>query len=95
MINADAQKLCTIDVFQNFTSKLVQDMIYVKTHLDDLLILTKTSSTFKDHLIKLEMVLARLSTAGMRMNISISKFIVEQIEYLGYWITRQGLRNKV
>jgi hypothetical protein len=77
-------------------SKLVQDMEYVKTnYLDDLLILTKTSSTFKDHLIKLEMVLARLSIAGMRVNISISKFIVEQIEYLGYWITRQSLRNKV
>jgi hypothetical protein len=44
------------------------------------------------------MVLARLSTAGMRVNISKSKFIAEQIEYLGYWITRQGIqpiRNKV
>jgi hypothetical protein len=44
------------------------------------------------------MVLARLSTTGMRVNISKSKFFVEQIEYLGYWITRQGIqpiRNKV
>jgi hypothetical protein len=41
-------------------SKLVQDMEYVKTYLDDLLILT--NSSFKDHLLKLEMVLARLST---------------------------------
>jgi hypothetical protein len=34
----------------------------------------------------------------MRMNISKSKFFAEQIEYLGYWITRQGIeaiRNKV
>jgi hypothetical protein len=34
----------------------------------------------------------------MRLNISKSKFFVEQIEYLGYWITRQGIqpiRNKV
>jgi hypothetical protein len=84
------------DVFQNVMSKLVQDMEYVKTYLDDLLILT--NSSFKDHLVKLEMVLARLSTAGMRVNISKSKFFVEQIEYLGYWITRQGIqpiRNKV
>jgi hypothetical protein len=31
-------------------------------------------------------------------NISKSKFFAEQIEYLGYWITRQGIqpiRNKV
>lgn len=84
------------DVFQNVMSKLVQDMEYVKTYLDDLLILT--NSSFKDHLLKLEMVLARLSTAGMRVNISKSKFFAEQIEYLGYWITRQGIqpmRNKV
>jgi hypothetical protein len=45
-------------VFQNVMSKLVQDMEYVKTYLDDLLILT--NSSFKDHLLKLEMVLARL-----------------------------------
>jgi hypothetical protein len=84
------------DVFQNDMSKPVQDMEYVKTYLDDLLILTNIS--FKDHLLKLEMVLARLSTAGMRVNISKSKFFAEQIEYLGYWITRQDIqpiRNKV
>jgi hypothetical protein len=75
------------DVFQNVISKLVQDMEYVKTYLDDLLILT--NSSFKEHLLKLEMVLARLSTVGMRVNISKSKFFAEQIEYLGYWITRQ------
>jgi hypothetical protein len=53
-------------------------------YLDDLLILTNNS--FKDHLFKLERVLARLSTAGMRVNISKSKFFAEQIEYLEYWI---------
>jgi hypothetical protein len=87
------------DVFQNIMSKLVQDMEYVKTYFDDLLILTNRKKTsFKDHLIKLQMVLARLSTAGMRVNISKSKFFAEQIEYLGYLITRQGIqpiRNKV
>jgi hypothetical protein len=62
----------------------------------DLLILTNNS--FKKHILKLEMVLARLSTAGMRVNISKSKFFAEQIKYLGYWITRQGIQpihNKV
>jgi hypothetical protein len=44
------------------------------------------------------MVVARIATAGMRMKISISKFFAEKIEYLGYWIARQGIqpiRNKV
>jgi hypothetical protein len=86
------------DIFQNVMSKLVQDMEYVKTYLDDLLIRTTTNSRFKDHLLKLEMVLARLSTTGMRVNIFKSKFFSEQIEYLGYWITIQDIqtiRNKV
>jgi hypothetical protein len=86
------------DVFQNVMSKLVQDMEYVKTYLDDLLILKNRKNSFKDHLLKLEIVLARLSTAGMRVNTFISKFFAELIEYLGYWITRQGIqpiRSKV
>jgi hypothetical protein len=41
------------DFFQNVMSKLVQDIEYVKTYLDDLLMLT--NSSFKDHLLKLEM----------------------------------------
>jgi hypothetical protein len=44
------------------------------------------------------MVLVTLSTTGMRVNISKSKFFAEQIEYLGYWITTQGIQticNKV
>jgi hypothetical protein len=62
-------------------SKLVQDMEYVKiiNYLDDLLMLTNRNNTFKDHLLKLEMVLARLLIAGMRVNISNSKFFAEQI----------------
>jgi hypothetical protein len=86
------------DVFQKVMSKFVQDIEYVKTYLNDLLI--PTNSSFKQYLLKLEMVLARLSTAGLRVYISESKFFAEQIEYLasGYWITRQciqPIRNKV
>jgi ABC-type transporter lipoprotein component MlaA len=48
------------DVFQNVLSELVQNMEYVKTYFDDLLMLTNNS--FKDHLLKLEMFLEILST---------------------------------
>jgi hypothetical protein len=71
-------------------------MLRLAYQFDDLLILT--NSSFKEHLLKLEMILARLSTAGMRVEISKSKFFAEQIECLGYWITRQGIQpmhNKV
>jgi hypothetical protein len=70
-------------------SKLVQDVEYVKTYFDNLLILI--NSSFKDHLLNIEMVLSRLSTTGRRVNFHKSKFFAEQIEYLGYWITRPGI----
>jgi hypothetical protein len=90
------QDLIVPDFFQTFMSKLVQDMEYVTTYLDDLLI--PTNSSFKYHLLILEMLLARLLTASMRVNISKSKLFVEQMEYLGYWITTQYIQpicNKV
>jgi hypothetical protein len=67
------------DVFQNVMSKLTQDMDYVKIYLDDLFILT-----FKYRLTKLEMVLERLSTAGMRVNASKSKISQNR---LSIWAT--------
>jgi hypothetical protein len=69
-LNHGYQDCLDPNVFQNFMSKLVQDMEYFKTYLDDLLILTNRS--FKTHLLKLQMVLARLSTAGRRVNVIIS-----------------------
>jgi hypothetical protein len=56
----------------------IWNMLRMTFYLDDLLILT--NSSFKDHIIKLEMVLARLSISGMRVNISKSKFFAEQME---------------
>jgi hypothetical protein len=70
----------------------IWNMLRQAYYLDDLLILTSRNNSFKDHLLKVEMLLARLSTAGMRVNISKSKFFAEQIEFLGYWITRKGIQ---
>jgi hypothetical protein len=75
------------DVFQNVMSKLTQGVTYVKTYLDDLLILTNNS--FQDPLTKLEMVLARLSTAGMRINADKSSSFQNR---LSIWVT--GLPEK-
>jgi hypothetical protein len=48
-------KICHgLDSVQNFMSKFFQNMEYVKTYLDDLLILTNKS--VKDYLFKLQMV---------------------------------------
>jgi hypothetical protein len=62
-------------------------MEYVKAYLDDLLILTTES--FNDHLTKLKMVLARLSTVSMRVNASKSNFSQKR---LNTWVI--GLPEK-
>jgi hypothetical protein len=86
------------DAFQTSCLRVskIWNMLRQAYYLDDLLIITNIS--FKDHLLKLEMVLARFSISGMRMDISKSKFFAEQIEYLECWIAQQGIqpiRNKV
>ena len=69
------------DIFQEKMSHLMEDLEYVRTYLDDLLVLTK--STFDDHLAKLEVVLQKLHRAGLRVNADKSTFCTDTIEYLG------------
>jgi hypothetical protein len=43
-------------------------------------------------------VLKRLQAAGLQVNLPKSKLAVQELEYLGYWLTPQGIRpmaNKV
>ena len=63
---------------------------YVRAYLDDLLIISKKS--FVDHLEKLEVVLKRLQKAGLKVNAAKSTFGVHQCEYLGYVLTREGIK---
>jgi len=58
--------------------------------LQDLLVLS--SSTLDDHLDKLEQVLQKLQEAGLKVNASKSFFAREELEYLGYWITQEGIK---
>jgi hypothetical protein len=75
-------------------------MEYVNTiiYLDDLIM--PTNNIYKDHLLKLEMVLTRLST-GMRVNVLQSSnlsSLQNKKKYLGCWNTRKGaqsVRNNV
>ena len=52
------------DIFQEKMSGLMSTLEYVRTYLDDLLVVTKDS--FADHLEKLEVVLDRLQKAGLK-----------------------------
>jgi RNase H-like domain found in reverse transcriptase/Reverse transcriptase (RNA-dependent DNA polymerase)/Integrase zinc binding domain/Retroviral aspartyl protease len=78
------------DIFQEKMNTLTGDLEYVRAYIDDLLILTK--GTFTDHLVKLATVLSRLRKAGLKVNAKKSFFAREELEYLGYWITRHGIQ---
>ena len=78
------------DIFQEKMSDLMASLEYVKAYIDDLLSITKGS--FDDHLDKLDAVLYRLDKAGLRINIAKSSFAQTEIEYLGYVLTREGIK---
>ena len=55
-------------------------------------------ASLEDHLEKLMEVLSRLQEAGLKTNAHKSKFCALETEYLGYVITREGIKpqeNKV
>ena len=78
------------DFFQEKMTDLMRALEYVRTYIDDLLIITK--GTFDDHLSKLQVVLGRLQNAGLRINATKSSFALHEIEYLGYILTRDGIK---
>jgi putative transposase len=73
--------------------EIFSDLEYVRVYIDDLLV--TSCSTFDEHLQKLELVFSRLSEAGLKINANKSHFAVSEIEYLGYWITRNGINQYI
>ena len=84
------------DIFQSKMSELMATLEFVRTYLDNLLCITKRD--LRDHLNKLEKVFIKLQDAGLKINADKSKFCALETEYLGYILTRDGIKpqaNKV
>jgi hypothetical protein len=81
---------CSPDIFQEKMSGLMESLYWVKVYIDDLLSITK--GTFEDHLERLREVLQRLQKAGLRVNIAKSTFAMDEVEYLGYILSRSGIK---
>jgi len=79
---------CSPNTFQAKMSEVMVTLDFVRTYLDDLLCITKTS--LDDHLDHLRLVLTRLREAGLKINAPKSKFCAEETEYLAYILTRTG-----
>jgi hypothetical protein len=84
------------DIFQGKMLELVESLEYVQAYLDDLLCISRSS--LEDHLKKLEDILRRLSNVGLEVNAEKLTFCALEIEYLGYILTKDGIKpqsNKV
>ena len=78
------------DIFQSIMDELLGDLDFVRTYIDDILIVS--DGTFQDHMSKLNTVLDRLQTAGFRANLRKCFFGRDELEYLGYQLTRDGIQ---
>jgi hypothetical protein len=78
------------DILQAKMSELMVDLEFVRTYLYNLLTITKSS--LSDHLDNLRKVLTRLREAGLKVNADKSKFCAHETEYLGYILTRDGIK---
>ena len=77
------------DIFQEKMNELFSGLEYVRAYIDDLLMISK--GFFTDHLQKVNIVLQQLKQVRLKINASKSFFAQDELEYLGYWITRDGI----
>ena len=77
------------DIFQ------AEALEHVRAYIDNLLVITRgTLEVLEDHLEKQREVLRRLRDAGLKVNAAKSFFCTHKIEYLGYILTRGGIKPK-
>ena len=71
-------------------SELMIVFEFIRNHLDDRLCITKAN--LDDHLDHLRLVFTRLREVGLKVNAPKLKFCAEETEYLGYILTRTGIK---
>ena len=82
--------IASSDIFQAKINELLGDIEGVKSYLDDVLILNKGS--FKDHIEQLRECFRRIQNAGLKVNAKKCSFGLQEIPYLGYVISRDGIK---
>ena len=75
-------------MFQCYMENLLQGCEGVAVYIDDLLV---TGPTTEEHLNMLDKVLGIVEKANVKLNRSKCRFLLPQVEYLGYMIDERGL----
>ena len=66
---------------------------FSRTHMVDLL--CPSTDSFDKHLSQVDQILQHLRKAGHKVNSETSTACAVEIEYLGYWITRDGTSHSL
>ena len=77
-------------IFQAKVDELLGDIKSAETHIDDILFLGNDS--FENHIEQLRIIFGRLCAAGLKVNAPKWSFGLKDIPYLGYIITREGIK---
>ena len=75
-------------VFQRILEQILQGLENVVSRMVDILI---TGINDRDHMKNLDETLRRLQAAGLQANLNKSKFLMEEVIYLGYIINKNGV----
>ena len=81
---------CAPDIFQSKINELLGKIKEVRSYMDDILMITKGS--FQEHLEVLETVFQNCNAANLKINPLKSFWGLSEVEYLGYIITREGIK---
>ena len=78
------------DIFQANVDKIIGDIKGVKTYIYGILVLGK--DIFEKHIEQLSIIFGRLRATGLKVNVTKCSFRLKEIPYLGYVITREGIK---
>ena len=81
------------DVFQQRLSEIMASVPHVYVFIDDILIVGK--GTYEEHLQQVDKVLTILLNYGMQVNPLKSFWAQSEVNYLGYVISKEGIRPQV
>ena len=81
---------CSPDIFQAKIYELLGDIEGTKAYIDDILVIKR--GTFKEHLEQLEEIFRRCEKTNLKLNAEKCRFGLNEIDYLGYIVTPEGVR---
>ena len=82
--------LIATDIFKARLASLFSQLSFVLVYIDDIAVITK--GTLSDHFDKVEKVLKILLDSGIQLNPRKYAWASNQIEYLGYVISKEGIK---